>query len=176
MMEPRTTERTSGMVLIPDCIADTPLIAWNQRGMYIETVSMVAPTQNWDAPPKNTLRWSMMRAGTVAVVLRVRYCHNMKRTNSNAKMVRRAMILGDDHGYSDAPHSSASNRHVIEGRKRAVPSGSRFFCFFPVFQFRLLLLQLEHEAHHQDRQATQWQVDKKAPSPSGLAASEGSAE
>jgi len=99
----------------------------------METVSMVAPTQNCDIPPNATLRCRTMRAGIVAVVCLVRYCQNIKEINRTEKTTSTAMIFGEAQESSSEPHSSAKRRQVMEGRNNAVPKGSK--CLIVSLQF-----------------------------------------
>jgi len=97
----------------------------------MDTVSMVAPTQNCEALPNATLLWKTMRAGNVAVVFRVTNCQNMKAIRRIIKAMRSTTIRGEFQRYSAAPHSRANKRQVIDGRNNAVPSGSRCFIVSP---------------------------------------------
>jgi len=116
-------ERTIGMHMIPDLVADTPLMAWNQIGTKYTMTKNEDPREKANSAANATLLCRTIRRGTVAYSPFHTWIpiKTMMRTPNRTK---RAMIRPLDQAYFVPPHWRASRRQTIAGMNTAVPIGS----------------------------------------------------
>jgi hypothetical protein len=117
-----TSAMINGRTLIPDSMAVTPLIAWNQTGKkYTSTVNDPL-IQNANHVLAVTLRYRRIRRGSVAFSC-FQTCTPANAIIRIPKKTQSTMIRASFQAYVDPPSSNASKRHTIPGRKHIVPSG-----------------------------------------------------